>query len=83
LKWDWSKIGHDEFVCSVLAAVIEIASVKTYEQYQRKHLFAPAGMRSTGYNFAEAELAQAALVQAGTNTIGYAALLCAGGDAER
>jgi CubicO group peptidase (beta-lactamase class C family) len=44
----------------LLGAIIEIASGETYEQYLRKHLFAPAGMRSTGYNFTEAELARAA-----------------------
>lgn len=44
----------------LLGAVIEIASGKTYEEYLRKHLFAPAGMTSTGYNFTETELLRAA-----------------------
>ena len=43
----------------LLGVIIEIASGETYEQYLRKHLFAPAGMTSTGYNFGEAELARA------------------------
>jgi CubicO group peptidase (beta-lactamase class C family) len=44
----------------LLGVIIEVASGEPYEQYLRKHLFEPAGMRSTGYNFGEAELARAA-----------------------
>lgn len=43
----------------LLGVIIEIASGETYGQYLRKHLFAPAGMTSTGYNFTEAELERA------------------------
>lgn len=45
---------------NLLSALIELVSGEAYEQYLRKHLFAPAGMSSTGYNFGEAELPRAA-----------------------
>jgi CubicO group peptidase (beta-lactamase class C family) len=44
----------------LLGVIIEVASGETYERYLRKHLFEPAGMTSTGYNFGGAELARAA-----------------------
>jgi CubicO group peptidase (beta-lactamase class C family) len=34
---------------SLLAAIIEVVSGKSYEQYMREHLFKPAGIMETGY----------------------------------
>ena len=45
---------------SLLGAIIETASGRSYEQYLREHLFEPAGMTSTGYTFSESERARAA-----------------------
>lgn len=40
----YSNVGY-----SLLAAIIEIVTAGTYEEYLREHLFAPAGMNATGY----------------------------------
>ncbi len=45
---------------SVLAAVVEVASGETYDHYLRGRLFAPAGMRHTGFRLPARELALAA-----------------------
>jgi len=42
---------------SVLAAVVEVASGQTYDDYLRGRLFAPAGMRHTGFRLPAADLA--------------------------
>ncbi|MBV8203079.1 MAG: beta-lactamase family protein, partial [Acidobacteria bacterium] len=42
---------------SVLAAVVEVASGRTYDDYLRGRLFAPAGMRHTGFRLEAADLA--------------------------
>ncbi|HLX11056.1 MAG TPA: serine hydrolase domain-containing protein [Thermoanaerobaculia bacterium] len=42
---------------SVLAAVVEVASGETYDHYLRGQLFAPAGMRHTGFRLPARELA--------------------------
>jgi CubicO group peptidase (beta-lactamase class C family) len=42
---------------SVLAAVVEVASGATYDDYLRGRLFAPAGMRHTGFRLPAAALA--------------------------
>lgn len=44
-KFHYSNAGF-----SLLAAVVEIASKEPYEKYLREHLFAPAGMRDTGFH---------------------------------
>ena len=41
---------------SVLAAVVEVASGQTYDDYLRGRLFAPAGMRHTGFRLPAADL---------------------------
>ena len=40
----YSNVGY-----SVLAAVVELAAGEPYERFLARHLFAPAGMRQTGY----------------------------------
>lgn len=42
---------------SVLAAVVEVASGRTYDDYLRGRLFAPAGMRHTGFRLPARALA--------------------------
>ncbi|WP_220793448.1 serine hydrolase domain-containing protein [Nocardioides stalactiti] len=42
--YHYSNVGY-----SLLAVVVERASGMSYEQFLAEHLFAPAGMRSTGY----------------------------------
>jgi CubicO group peptidase (beta-lactamase class C family) len=42
---------------SVLAAVVEVASGETYDGYLRGQLFAPAGMRHTGFRLPARDLA--------------------------
>jgi CubicO group peptidase (beta-lactamase class C family) len=42
---------------SVLAAVVEVASDETYDDYLRGRLFAPAGMRHTGFRLPAADRA--------------------------
>jgi len=44
----------------VLAAVIEAASGKTYEQYMIDHIFAPLGMDQTNWTYTEAMIANEA-----------------------
>jgi CubicO group peptidase (beta-lactamase class C family) len=41
--------AHSHSAFGVLAAVIEIVSGQSYEDYTREHLFEPAGMTSTGF----------------------------------
>jgi CubicO group peptidase (beta-lactamase class C family) len=41
--------GYSNYGFSLLAAVIERASGRTYESYVRERIFTPAGMTSTGY----------------------------------
>lgn len=43
---------------SLLAAIVEIASGRTYEEYLTERLFRPLGMLSTGYTFFPAEEAR-------------------------
>jgi|GEM_PF-437745 len=43
-----SQVYSSDAYC-LLAAVIEIASGETYEQYMREQLFRPAGMKKTGF----------------------------------
>jgi CubicO group peptidase (beta-lactamase class C family) len=43
-RFSYSNAGY-----SLLAAVIEKVSGKTYEAFQREQLFLPAGMKNTGY----------------------------------
>lgn len=40
---------HSHAAWGVLAAVIEVAGGASYPEFTRKHLFAPAGMRDTGF----------------------------------
>ncbi|MBA2237698.1 MAG: serine hydrolase [Lysobacter sp.] len=49
----------------LLGAIIERASGRSYEQYLREELFAPAGMTRTGYTFDETTLQDAARGYAG------------------
>ncbi|HXO29203.1 MAG TPA: serine hydrolase domain-containing protein, partial [Thermoanaerobaculia bacterium] len=42
---------------SVLAAVVEVASGRTYDDYLRRRLFGPAGMRHTGFRLPAPALA--------------------------
>ncbi len=41
---------HSHSAWGLLAAVIEIVSGKSYQEFTRKNLFAPAGMKDTGFN---------------------------------
>jgi len=41
---------HSHSAWGVLAAIVEIASGQTYQEFTREHLFAPAGMNDTGFN---------------------------------
>ena len=41
---------HSHSAWGVLAAIVEIASGKSYQDFTRQHLFAPAGMVDTGFN---------------------------------
>ena len=43
-KWNYNNSGY-----ILLGYIIEKVSGKTYEQYVKDHLFAPAGMSSSGY----------------------------------
>jgi CubicO group peptidase (beta-lactamase class C family) len=43
-KYEYSNVGY-----SLLAAVIELTTGKSYERYLRDNLFKPAGMEQTGY----------------------------------
>jgi CubicO group peptidase (beta-lactamase class C family) len=43
-KYDYSNVGY-----SILAAIVEKQSGLNYEQFLQKYLFAPAGMKNTGY----------------------------------
>jgi CubicO group peptidase (beta-lactamase class C family) len=49
-KFWYSNVGY-----SLLAAVVEIASGKPYEQYLKEHLWEPAGMRHTGFHVPDRE----------------------------
>src|ERR671910_1235064 len=42
--YSYSNLGY-----SILAAIVEKASGRSYEEFLASHLFAPAGMRHTGY----------------------------------
>lgn len=44
VRHEYSNVGY-----SLLAAVVELASGRSYERYLRENLFAPAGMTETGY----------------------------------
>lgn len=41
---------HSHSAWGVLAAILEIASGRSYRDFTREHLFAPAGMHDTGFN---------------------------------
>lgn len=41
---------HSHSAWGVLAAILEKASGESYQDFTRKHLFAPAGMKDTGFN---------------------------------
>jgi CubicO group peptidase (beta-lactamase class C family) len=41
---------HSHSAWGVLAAIVEIASGKSYQEFTREHLFGPAGMADTGFN---------------------------------
>jgi CubicO group peptidase (beta-lactamase class C family) len=41
--------AHSHSAWGVLAAIVELASGKTYPEFTRERLFAPAGMRDTGF----------------------------------
>ncbi len=43
-RWAYSNTNY-----FLLARVIEVASGQSYEQYLRQHIFAPAGMRDSGF----------------------------------
>lgn len=43
-EYHYSNVGY-----SLLAAIVERASGTSYERFLARHLFAPAGMRQTGY----------------------------------
>jgi len=47
-RFEYSNAGY-----SLLAAVIEIVSGKSYEEFLNEHLFKPAGMEFTGYRIPE------------------------------
>ena len=47
-KWLYSNAGY-----AVLAAVVEIASGEPYEAFLRRNLWAPAGMRHTGWRLVD------------------------------
>jgi len=51
----YSNAGYD-----LLAAVVEIVSGKPFDRYLRDHLFRPAGMKNTGYNFSPEQLLHSA-----------------------
>lgn len=44
-----TKRAHSHSAFGLLAAVIEIASGQSYQDFTRKHLFEPAGMTDTGF----------------------------------
>ncbi len=44
-----TKRAHSHSAFGLLAAVIEIASGRTYQEFTREHLFKPAGMTDTGF----------------------------------
>ena len=46
MEYEYSNVGY-----SLLAAIIEQVSGQSYSQFVREHLFEPAGLESTGYNF--------------------------------
>jgi CubicO group peptidase (beta-lactamase class C family) len=41
---------HSHSAWGVLAAIVEIVSEQTYQEFTREHLFVPLGMTSTGFN---------------------------------
>lgn len=41
---------HSHSAWGVLAAIVEIASGSTYQEFTRRHVFEPAGMVDTGFN---------------------------------
>jgi CubicO group peptidase (beta-lactamase class C family) len=43
-KYAYSNLGY-----SILAAIVELVSGSSYEEFLEEHLFAPAGMKQTGY----------------------------------
>lgn len=47
-RYEYSNVGY-----SLLAAVVELASGKPYEEYLRENLWKPAGMARTGYRLQE------------------------------
>ena len=47
-RYGYSNVGY-----SLLAAVVELASGKPYEEYLRENLWKPAGMARTGYRLQE------------------------------
>ena len=48
-----TRSEHSHAAWGVLAAIVEVASGKSWQRYLREELFAPAGMRDTGF-FGEA-----------------------------
>ncbi len=61
--------AHSHSAFGVLAAVVEIVSGQSYEDYTRENLFKPAGMTSTGF-FGEAIPEERLAVGTGMNSSG-------------
>ncbi len=54
-KWEYSNTNY-----ALLGRVVEIASGMTWQRYVRTHIFAPAGMRESGFMREEAHIADMA-----------------------
>ncbi|MEZ5346316.1 MAG: serine hydrolase domain-containing protein [Pyrinomonadaceae bacterium] len=64
-EYDYSNVGY-----SILAAIIEKVSGSTYEQFLNENLFAPAGMKETGYTIPKWKTQQIAVGYKGENKWG-------------